>query len=460
MSNPKPLPILSLLLLTFWVAIPVEAQDVAGVLRGEIHWQGEVHLVETVTVDTHAQLRILPGTRVRPANAAARLIVLGELQILGEDGHPVLFDGPQGWQGIEISSSQGHSVIEQARFRRAENALTLIAAKAAVRHSHFEDCGLAIGLQRGAEVEIVENSFARNRIAVNSEMKSKAAIHANHFVAQEVAALQLSLNSSGRVEQNRFEKNRQGISIQQLYYDSIVDNRFEGNDVGIYCNQTQESPRIERNVFQHNRIGLTNYSWASPQVAANRFIDNEVALRNDQFSAPQISGNLFSGNATAIYNYRKSHPEVSGNALQNNQTAVFCDYSSYPRVHRNNFQGNDQSIRLGLNQSGDWERQFGATTRQQRDKNQAAAKRLQPIPQQPEVVSDMIDASNNWWGEETAEFERVGAQGNLETFFDRHDRPRVYYEGYAAEGYVFDLVKFAPWLEKPVEVAATLRPDP
>jgi len=106
-------------------------------------------------------------------------------------------------------------------------------------------------------------------------------------------------------------------------------------------------------------------------------------------------------------------------------------------------------VSLGAFQSGDWETQYGSWAITQRE----AASRNSRNPKlrdRPDEPHDVIDVSGNWWGDDTRLLDAVGAGGNLVMFHDRHDQPRVFYEGFAAEGYVFDEVRFAPWLQAPV----------
>ena len=440
---------LSLLpVLLFWTATAL-AVEAPATVRGAVRWQGTVALPGVVTVAPGAELTIAAGTEVRPQTAAAKLLVKGVLRVEGSAGAPVTFAAPAGWQGIELAEAAPGSRLEYAVFSRAATALSSIATGFTLRHCTFRDGETAIKLLREATPLIEDNLFAGNRIGIDSEMKSTATIRRNRFVGQKNTAILLSHSSVGAITGNVFEKNKQGIGVLQKYPDRISGNRFADNDTGIYCNQTQSTPHISGNTFEQNRVGLENLSFASPLVENNTFRGNDIAIRNDQFGAPRVVHNLFRANRTALYNYRKSNPVVEKNRIETSGVAIFCDYSSYPEVHQNNFRQNAMGVKLGIYQSGDWERQFGS----QAGARQAARMHNRPRPQIDRPVAkiaDVIDVSNNWWGADTAKLKKAGPEGNLAMFYDRRDQARVRYEGFDAQGYVFDQIRFAPWLTAPV----------
>lgn len=447
MSNARRiLSLLSALLLFAPAAFGLEA---AGQLQGEVNWQGEVLLRRAVTVGPTAVLTIAAGTVVRPQSPEAKLVVTGVLKVQGNAKAPVTFAGPPGWQGIEFVEGPEGSAIDHAVFSTAATAVSSIATSFTLRHCTFRDSGTGVKLLREASPVIEENLFAGNEIGIDSEMKSAPSIRHNHFAEHKTTAVLVSHNSIGAIEGNTFEKNKQGIGVLQKYPDRISANRFTGNEVGIYCNQTQSTPWIGNNTFERNQIALVNFSFACPAVENNTFIGNNIAIRNDQFGSPQVTRNLFRDNKTAIYNYRKSNPVIGNNLIEQNDLALFCDYSSYPSVHHNNFRKNGIGVKLGIYQSGDWEKQFGSKAIMQKEAQ--ARNSRNPLIEMPTAeVNDAVDVRNNWWGDDTSKLKRSGAEGNLEMFHDRRDQPRVFYEGFALEGYVLDVIHFAPWLTAPV----------
>jgi len=440
------LSLLPALLLLASAALGVES---AGTLQGKVSWRGEVLLRQAVRVGPAAELIITPGTVIRPQSPQAKLVVAGTLKVEGSAREPVTFAAPLGWEGIEFVEAPEGSAVEHAVFSHAATAVSSVATSFVLRHCVFRDGGTAVKLLREARPVIEENLFAGNEIGIDSEMKSVSVIRRNHFKGQKSAAILVSHNSLGAIEENTFEDNKQGIGVLQKFPERISGNRFNRNEVGIYCNQTQDTPRISGNTFEGNQIAVSNVSYSYPAMDNNVFTGNEIAIRNDQFGSPRIVRNLFRGNKTAIYNYRKSNPVVENNLIEQNDLAIFCDYSSYPTVHRNNFRQNGMGVRLGIYQSGDWERRFGSKAIAQK---QAAARngRSPLLSHSSSDIRDVVDVSNNWWGDDTAKLKRAGTEGNLEMFHDRRDQPQVAYEGFGPGSYALDVIRFAPWLTAPV----------
>lgn len=438
---------LSLLLVC--LAGPALGFDAGGELLGSTLWQGEVQLRQAVVVPAGVTLIIDAGTRVQAASADAGLVVRGTLLVNGLAEAPVVFATSPDWSGIELTESAVNSSIDHAEFTHAHIALSSVSGSFILRHCQFRHNQTALKLLRGSAPQVEENRFSGNGIGIDSEMKAAPSIRNNQFRNNTEAGIVLSHNSVGPIEGNLFEGNNKGISVLQQYDDQISGNRFNDNEIAIYCNQTQESPRILGNRFTGNRLALANVSFAAPRVRDNSFIGNEVAIRNDQHGSALIANNLFRDNGTAIYNYRKSNPLIEKNLIEGNTIALYCDFSSYPQVRHNNFGNNKLSVKLGIYQSGDWERQFGANNPIPSKMQAGKARKLQPVLASSEVP-DSVDVRQNWWGDDTDTLAAAGQEANLEMFYDGHDQPRVYYDGFAAEGYVFDLVSYTPWLAEPV----------
>jgi len=418
-------------------------------LQGNLTWRDNVLLDAVLRIEPGEELVIAPGTTVRPQSTSAKIIVAGTLRVEGSADAPVVFSAPPGWEGIEFIEATDQSSISYAHFSQAEIAISSVSTNFRLAHCRFVDGGTAVKLLRESSPTITDSLFSGNRIGIHSEMKSNATVRQNRFVGHKTAAILAAHNSLGAIEANTFEENRHGIDLMQKYSDRISRNHFSHNDVGIYCNQSQKTPRIFGNDFVGNRIGVENTAFSSPDIENNRFSDNDIALRNDQLCSPKIGHNLFRDNRTAIYNYRKSNPDVQKNRFEINGLAIFCDYSSYPAVHQNDFARNGMAVRLGIYQSGDWERKFNSKTIMMEQVSSRNGR--SPLPEQmPGPIADTVNVSHNWWGEDTIKFKQAGPGGELEMFHDRRDQPEVFYEGYGPGGYALDVVVFEPWLTAPV----------
>ena len=424
-------------------------EEVQGPVGANARWEGEIVLTGAVTIPPDSVLTIAAGTRIRPARPESSLSVQGTLIAQGTAEQPIVFARTKGWQGIELFEATTGSALEQVRFEGAETAISAIASSFSVTRVSFRNCDTAVKLLREASATITDSQFNDNRVGIDNQMKSRASIQRNRFSGHRETAVVVTHNSLGAIESNRFENNQQAIAVIQKFPDRIIGNTFLNNKTAIFCNQTQSTPLIRDNRFENNELALINFSFSYPVVENNRFVGNTTAIRNDQFGSPRVSHNLFRDNGTALYNHRKSNPQVEKNRLENNQTAMVCDFSSYPKVRDNNFLGNAMGVKLGLYQSADWEKRSGSKKIMA---EQAAGRNSQNplLPNAPTTFSDQVDVSGNWWGPQTAQLGRVGKEGNLPFFHDRHDQPEVSYEGFGPEKYRLDRIVFAPWLEREV----------
>ena len=433
----------------FFVLLLTVSSAHAGGPAGSGRWSGEMKIPAALTVPRGATLTIAAGTRVVPLANSAVITVNGRLLVEGTAAAPVVFQAPAGWQGIQFVDGDAGSRIAHARFSRAATAIVSTATLFSLANSEFHGCESAVKLVREAS-PVIENSwFVDNGIGIDSEMKSAPTIRGNRFSGHTQAAILASHSSRGTISGNRFVENRQGIDLIQRFDGLIADNTFNANETAIHCNQTQETPRIEGNRFEGNRLAIATVSYAHPVLMQNRFVENETAVHNDQFGLATIEHNLFRGNGTALYNNRRSSPRVRLNRFEGNRLAIFCDYSSYPEVRQNNFSGNAMGIKLGLFQSVDWERRYGSKPMVQREA--AGRNGKSPLLNIASASGDaLLDASNNWWGKDTAQMAMVGERGNVAIFHDGYDQPEVSYEGYGPESYLLDRIKYAPWLKDAV----------
>ncbi|TYO97119.1 parallel beta-helix repeat protein [Geothermobacter ehrlichii] len=434
------------------LAGPALALCYSGTLLGHSRWEGEVDLTGPVIVPADASLTIVAGTRVRVKEKTFKLTVRGRLRIEGSADEPVVFEAPAGWQGIELMETTGRSLIRQARFRGANQAIGSYGSDFEVVDSEFVDCDFGVHLLRESPPLIRGNRFVGGRVGVAVEMKSSPTIADNHFENLRETGIFASHSSRGTVTGNRFVGNGRGITLQQPYPDRIENNLFTGNDVGLFCNQTRNTPRIIGNRFEKNGKALVNYAFSYPLIRNNVFVDNGTAIRNDQFGSPQIEHNLLRGNDTAIYNYRKSNPQVENNQIEQNGLAIFCDYSSYPQVRNNNFIDNREAVRLGIYQSADWEKRSGSRALVMRQAR-ARGSRNELLAQAPTRFVDRVDVSGNWWGKDSERLAAATEESNDPLFWDRHDQPTVVYEGFGDEAYALDRVVFSPVLQMPVDQA-------
>jgi len=360
-----------------------------------------------------------------------------------------VFVTPAQWQGIEFMEPDGRSDIEFARFEDGAVFLSGFAAHLEVRGTEFRAAGTAVNLVRDCVLRVDKCLFSGSATGIRMQMKSSAEIIDSRFEKHSVSAIVSSHGSRGSIIDSAFSSNEQAIGFQGKFPGRIRNNRFRDNRVGIFCNQSQNTPEIFGNHFENHENALVNLSFSYPMVRGNVFTANQTAMRNDQFGSAGVFHNLFAQNGTAVHNNRKSNPELEKNIIRGNELALFCDYSSYPRVKDNNFIDNEMAVKLGPYQSADFEKREGSR-RLLMEQAQQRRSRNPLLDQAPDSFSDRVDVSGNWWGERTSVMEAVGADGNLEFVHDRHDQPKVRYEGWGEKEFTLDRVVFAPWLQAPV----------
>ncbi len=419
-------------------------------------WQGRVELTGPVQVDTTGILRIAPGTRVVATDVAQSITVQGKLLIEGDVDNPVFFDTVKGWQGINFIEGSAGSQIVQARFRDCAQALGIIATSPLISGNSFTRCDAAIKLLRESSSEIHNNEFIENGLGLGIEMRSAPKVVGNSFRGHTTSGITASNKSRGLIEGNHFEKNAQGVGLLQQYPDKVHKNTFIENRVALYCYQTQNTPQVEDNLFQDNEYGLVNFSFSFPAVRNNRFIGNKTAMQNDQFGSALVENNLFENNDTAVFNNRKSNPKIRLNSFSENRLALFVDYSSYPVVRQNNFKQTTEGARIGIYQSADWEKRSGSKQLVMKNAQTRGSKNAM-LGQAPTKYTDIVDLSENWWGEKNPELESAASDQNVVFFYDRKDQPTVTYEGFGPDSYRLDEIRFQPVLKAPVNGTGPLR---
>ncbi len=429
--------------------LPVSAIHAEGptykVIGENQHWQGTVELQQAVLVAAGAELRIAPGTVIRPLQPEFELRIEGALSAIGTAQQPIDFSAPAGWRGVVLAQSARQSRFEHVSFSGAETAISSTMSRFAVKQSRFHDCETAINLQRQSSPVVDGSDFTGNRIAIDIEMRSQVVLQNNRFADNETAIL-ASHNSGGVVRKNEFVNNRTGVQLQHMFVGELTENRFTENATAVLCDQTLESPQILNNSFSGNQQAIISLLASKPLIHGNRFTGNQQALVNNQLGSPRVEQNLFSDNGIAITSERRSAPLVVRNQFAKNRLALLCDYLSYPKVRQNNFIGNRLAVKLGDYQSADKEKQ-GLV---QGEVNQF----LQTSGRQGKHASftaapGTVDLRDNWWGQAD---NPDSADLRSALFFDRVDSQWVT-DVASGQRFLRDLVRYSPWLSEPVEHA-------
>ncbi len=371
----------------------------ALVLDRDTVWRGEISFSEPVDVPAGVTLRVEPGSHIRFDGAG--LTVRG--RILAREAE---FSGTA-WSGLVLRGVGIDSLLAGCRISGAATG---------------------VRVESGAprlEGLVVEN----NRIGIELVRQSDAT----------VSGCRLARNS------------RVGLMLKDGATAGVVDCDFEANGrFGAYIYKSKPR-RFAGNRFRAEKVALMlSHYGTDPVIAGNCLSDNDTGIKVDRAARPQLVGNDISGNRVGLYCYRRSDPQVTGNRIRANEIGVLVAYSSYPVLRDNDLAGNRLALKLEF-QSIAWERQKGAAARQQESARSAFGARphrsVSENERRASVREGLIDARNNWWGEEeTRRLRTLGPDGNPEFIHDGRDQA-TFEEG--GQSWPLDRVLFAPWRSTP-----------
>jgi len=429
-------------------------------VEGHVTWSGKMHLEESVLVAKGAVLELAPGTELQFAPKAT-LLVEGKLQVLGTAERPVrllasVADPLATWPGVTLQNA-----AEEAVFRHAliEQALVPVTANGS---------RLNLGsstIRGGSKGVVLVDSMARLE-QVTLQNITEVAIDAS--VRSRVEVIGCTLTGSSKV----------GIQAAKQAVAVVRDNHVSGAEIGIFFNG--DFPPLENNVLDHCGVGIALLQANAASVArGNRVSDSRIGIGCNQFSSPLlerntlercekgidcfqgsspvIRGNLLVKNDIGISCVQMSNPVVTRNELRENRVGAYLHLSAYASFHDNNFLANQVHIDLD-NMSYDWEQRASHKPKRNRQtQNERLVQLGRAAPQEVRVEVDsqgFVDAVGNYWGPETTrEMTARGAEADISTINDGFDVPVLTYDGWQGE-YKKDRVRYAGWLEQPVDIAA------
>ncbi|MCF6180000.1 MAG: right-handed parallel beta-helix repeat-containing protein [Geopsychrobacter sp.] len=251
----------TLFLLSLLTSCSSVSQQNDLVLRGTIHWQGEVRVHGDLVLEAGSKLIIAPGTQVvfedpragedlyqeHPNFIGSELIVRGRLLARGTAAQPIVFrsynsQGKAGsWGGINIEASSG-VLFSYCRFEQADSAI----------HSR-------------KSMVIVKNSTFRNNLV-------GLRFHDSDLLA----------------ENNLFEEN--GTAIRFHFGSPVIrNNEIRHNQKGLFISEHPQDYLIENNNF------IDNLSY---QVSLGEGVRQAVDLRNNYWSegtSAELEAHFFDG---------------------------------------------------------------------------------------------------------------------------------------------------------------------
>lgn len=268
----------------------------------------------TLEVASGALLKIMPGAEVR-FNAGAKLLVNGELQILGTASDPVMMtlntaSSTSGlWSGIEFGPNSVDAVITDGVYKQGSTVQGAI-----IKFSE----GIKLN---DASPYIAGNQFSNNSVGVNV-----------YGTAGSAGGLVLDSLSAGS----------NAAKIKPLY---IVNNTFSDNSAGIIINRNNGRDYVVTPVgysYIGNKV-VTSY------IKGNTITGSSVGVQITNGDNNVITGNIIRYNTgAAITAAAASRGNVlQGNELNNNLLgAVISSADSY--IAQNNVKNNaDTGLMIG-----------------------------------------------------------------------------------------------------------------
>ena len=438
---------------------PDATKVVSSHLAADATWEGSVTIGLPLEIPIGVTLTVLPGTEV-VFEAGAGLLVPGTLRADGTAARPIVFKAATaaaprgGWAGITLLGGRGGSSLRHCRILGAE-AISIMAGDHTV-----EDCEVT----GGARGLVVSGKNARPLVA------------RNRLFDLPEGGIDCRSGSAPRVLGNIIERcGPFGISASRGAGAEIRGNTIVGCATGVELSHGE--PAISGNTIRRCERGIAlSYAGGEQPVQGNRLEENVIGISVQQFSAPEIRGNLIAGGRQGVLCFKGAHPLIEGNTIrgaevgiacdqladplidgnriENNGTGITLNLSSYATIRRNNLVGNRVQMEL-LNMSLDWERRVGRKpSRGRRQQHLERVEKGQDIPRQIaadgfDTTTGMVDARDNWWGEETTrEMTAKGPDADILALVDGHDTPVRRYEGFEGE-YAQDRITYSPWSPQP-----------
>lgn len=436
----------------------------ASPLAADTIWSGRVTVRVLLEVPAGVTLTALPGTEIA-FETGAGLIVPGTLIAEGTTARPVVFTAtavgaPRGdWAGITFLGAGGGSLLRHCRILGAA-AVSIMAGAHTV-----EDCEITGG----------------TRGLVVSGKSARPLLSRNRLADLSAGGVDCRSGSAPRVLENTIERcGPFGVATSRGSDAEIRGNTIVACASGVELSHSE--PAISDNVIRGCERGIAlSYAGSDWPVQGNRLEGNGIGIAVQQFSAPEIRGNIVAGGRQGVLCFKGAHPLITGNTIRNAEVGIACDQladplidgnsienngtgitlnlSSYATIRRNNLVDNRVQMALG-NMSLDWERRVGKKpSRGRMRQHLQRVEQGQDIPRQIagdgfDADTGMIDARDNWWGEETTrEMAAKGPDADILALVDGHDAPTRRYEGFEGE-YAQDRITYAPWSPQPFVLSA------
>jgi len=237
---------IELSLLFFLVQLSIKPHcSFASALEKNETWSDVVTIDEDLLVPEGVKLTILPGTRIlfSPAqstrtdpsffNPANEIAVNGEIEALGTQAQPIIFDGPMEWGGI-YAAPGARATLANIKIMNASEGFACIGADCELTNAAIVEGDYGMVLGPGAKLKTQAVSIADCRIGiydareapsmpegVSLERIEDAPYLKNNSVEKEVSVIDLD-----------FQRPRRGKKIEHIgEYTVEMDETWEGDIV-------------------------------------------------------------------------------------------------------------------------------------------------------------------------------------------------------------------------------------
>ncbi len=184
------------------------------------------------------------------------------------------------------------------------------------------------------------------------------------------------------IRKNKIYRNFNGIEASGEQNIDISENEIYENQTGILIKQTSVPMEIKNNNFYKNYYGISFSYQAEVKISGNKLENNGTEILGGFKSRGTILNNKIEANKTGIYFKYGTEGQISQNLIKDNQEAgILCEYSSYPLINQNEIDNKKWDIKLGINESWDWDKE--------------------KYPEFQQASSQGLNALNNYWGEKT-----------------------------------------------------------
>lgn len=382
---------------------------------------------------------------------AGGLTVQGRLLGAGEKERPVRLEGaPE--QGVLVAAQGEASLVEftEVEINGAERGIEVAGARLSLTSCRFARNGRALAADAKSRAELADVTFEENAIGLYVANGSSLKSARLHFIGHKRVGAVFVNSASGSLDDAVFRGNDVGVAFERAPSVTLAKATFEKNETAATVSQCGKGPVFSFGTFVDNRRGIIASNFSSPLVDACRFEKNDVAFSAEQFSNPLLRYCAFTENGEAVRFDKKSNGALEASRLEKNKVALFADFSSYPTIRGNLFSGNEWHVRLGVQQSMDFERRRGSgdlTRKGAKEREEDKPASAAPPPPLRAGVSEVTDGvfsvAGNAWDAPTEE-EMRSPEANIKRFWDGSDQGPVTYRGFGDARYAVDVISYLP----------------